>query len=87
MRSRLHKEGDRMLACSDTSNFRNGSSEITEICARTRETVATSQEILKTPAPDTFLGRQHYALLSLPERDDDHVTTIAILLMAKAEEQ
>jgi len=46
-----------MLAYSDISSIRNGSSEITEIVARTRETIAKSRQMLTTPAPDTFLGR------------------------------
>ncbi|MHC2822896.1 hypothetical protein ACVMBY_006456 [Bradyrhizobium huanghuaihaiense] len=76
-----------MLAHSDISTIRAGSSEIAEICARTRETVANSREILKSPAPGTFVGRQHYAILSLPERDEDDTSAVSILPIAKAEEQ
>jgi hypothetical protein len=33
------------------------------------EIVEKSQTLLKNPSPDTFLGRQHYEIIPLPEQE------------------
>jgi hypothetical protein len=42
-------------------------SEIAEENGRMRGFVAKSLEVLKTPAADTFLGRQHHEFIALTE--------------------
>ena len=44
--------------------------EIAEERARMREAVARLRNLLKHSSPDTFLGRQHYEIISPASEDE-----------------
>ena len=48
---------------------RDLAAEIVAENARLHEIVEKSQTLLKNPSPDTFLGRQHYKIIPLPEQE------------------
>ncbi|GLR91281.1 hypothetical protein [Bradyrhizobium iriomotense] len=48
----------------------NLASEIIEQRAKAQKVVAKALEVLKLEVPDTFLGRKHYEIIPLPDRDE-----------------
>jgi predicted house-cleaning NTP pyrophosphatase (Maf/HAM1 superfamily) len=44
--------------------------DLAEHKARAAEALAKARAILRQPSPDTFLGRQHYELITLPSEEE-----------------